>query len=73
MARIFVEHLQNNVDKLKLVAGEGDLRSYVEGDSLFYVELEVIKIHIHENFEHCSRTRASTCQSSYLDILELNS
>ena len=28
-----VEHLQNNVDKLKLVAGEGDLMSYVEGRS----------------------------------------
>merc|ERR1712142_724215 len=46
-----VEHLQN-VEKLKLVAGEGDLRSYVEGMSLFAVELEVFKIHIHENFEH---------------------
>merc|ERR1712098_131460 len=40
------------VDKLKLVAGEGDLKSYVDDKSLFAVELEVSKIHIHENYQH---------------------
>ena len=44
--------IKTDVDKVKIVAGAGNIRTYVQDDPLSYVERKGITIHIHPGYSH---------------------